>query len=132
MTISISDGTTTLALSPYLLWSVKNNTPRVSGSERQTLGNRLCVQRFGGSGGSKISLEAINDNGSLKGSFTWGQAMQFRTWSDLGQTLTLNLHNVSFEVVIPLAGGVNILAVVPKTNQPSDSLCSGTLELIEA
>ncbi len=130
MTITITDGTTALTLSPYLLTPDKANIQQAAGSERVTLGRRLVVNRLPGTGGNKIHLQAVNDNGSLRGSFTWSQAGKFRSWSDAGTVLTLSIHGALYLGVIPL-DGVDIAPVTPKTNQPDASLCTGTLTLME-
>lgn len=128
--ITVTDGTTTVTLSPYLLWPDRYNQQRAGGSDRVTLGRRLVVTRRPGNGGNSITLAAINDNGRLKGSFTWGQASQLRVWADAGTILTLSFHGELFLVVIPLTG-INLTPVVPKTNQPTEALCSGTVQFLE-
>jgi hypothetical protein len=129
MTITITDGTTTLTLSPHLQRPTEANETQSYGEDNVTLGLRLISTRMMTEAGKKIVLEATLDGEKLRGRFLWSEALQFRPWADSGATLILNYHGVLDTCKIP-RDGVNITPVFPKTNQPLTSNCSGTLTLL--
>ena len=127
--ITLSDGTTSLTLN-QLLWPNRSRN-RVLGSERVTLGNRLFVQRTGGSAGQEITLEARLQGSELLGWFTWSQVEQLMTWRDDATQLVLNYHSDIRPCMIPLSGvAIEPVLLYSNTIAP-DAFCTGTLTLKE-
>lgn len=129
MSITLSDGTTTLTLK-HLLWS-NRSADQVAGSERVTLGGRLVTQRLATRTGREIVLEARLDGNSLRGWFTGSQVAQLKTWRNNATTLTLTYDTTVRSAVIPLAG-IAIEPVLPRSTAIDGAdICAGTLTLLE-
>lgn len=128
--ITLTDGTTTITLN-HVLWTNRGSQPGAKGQERVTLGNRLAVDRFAGTAGREITLEARLDGSYLKGWFLWSQLSQLEIWRDAGTTLILDYDDEIRTGVIPRSG-IDISPVFLRSNEPDPATkCAGTLTIIE-
>jgi hypothetical protein len=129
MSITLSDGTTTLTLN-HVLWS-NRSADQVAGSERVTIGGRLVSQRLATRAGREIILEARLEGNSLRGWFTGTQVAKFKQWRDNATTLTLTYDTTVRSAVIPLSG-ISIEPVLPRSTAIDGAdICAGTLTLLE-
>lgn len=91
MSTELSDGTTTIALNPDLLWSDEFNWQPVEQTATRTVTGALIVQTSERIGGRPITLEPEDDD---SGWMTRTVIEQLRNWAALpGKQLTLTLRN---------------------------------------
>jgi len=127
--MTLGDGVTNIVLN-HLIWTNRSRD-NSSGSSRVTLGGRLVINRLVVTAGKEIILESVVDGNRLRGWFTWGQVEQFKLWRDAATQLILVYDTETRYVMIPL-GGVNVEPFVQYSKNPAaDTICAGTLTLIE-
>jgi hypothetical protein len=105
MTISLSDGTTTLVLHPDLLWADKNKWLPVSQTEQRTVTGALIVSAEAMVGGRPITLQPENESSAWMPLTT---LTQLGNWAAVpGQALTLTLNGTTYPVIFrhPSNGG---------------------------
>lgn len=97
MSITISDGTTTLTLHPDLYWADEYDWQPVVQSVSTTLTGALVIQTGALQAGRKITLTPPDDASAWMDKAT---ADQLRNWASVaGKTLTLTLRGVSRTVI---------------------------------
>lgn len=97
MSISLSDGTTTVELNPDLFWSDEDNWHPVQQAVARTLTGALDVQVAGLTKGRPITLEPENDSSAWMASAV---VAQLRNWAAVpGQELTLTLRSQTYTVL---------------------------------
>lgn len=97
MSITLSDGTTTVALHPDLYWSDEYEWQPVEQSVTKTLTGAIIVQTGTLQAGRKITLAPIDDKSAW---MTKAIVDQLRNWASVaGKTLTLTLRGVSRTVI---------------------------------
>lgn len=110
MSISLSDGTTTVNLHPDLFWSDENDWHPVEQSVERTITGALIVQtatREGGTG-RPITLGPIDEESAW---MTHATLTQLRNWAAVpGQELTLTLRGVTHDVLFRHQDGAAIEA----------------------
>jgi len=127
--MTLSDGITSIVLN-HLIWTNRSRD-NSSGSSQVTLGGRLVVRRLAITAGKEIILESVVDGNRLRGWFTWDQVEQFKLWRDAATRLVLIYDTDTRYVMIPL-GGINVEPFVKYSRTPAaDTICVGTLTLIE-
>jgi hypothetical protein len=97
MSITLSDGTATVSLSPDLYWSDENDWHPVEQSEERTITGALVVSAASRVGGRPITLEPEDDK---SGATSLTILTQLRNWAAVaGQQLTLTLRGTSRTVI---------------------------------
>lgn len=97
MTISLSDGTTTVQLHPDLFWSDEFGWHPVEQTEQRTITGALIVSAAERIGGRPITLEPENDSSAW---MTREVVAALRNWAAVpGKELTLTLRGVTYTVV---------------------------------
>jgi len=120
MSITISDGTTTLDLNADLRWTDEDNWHPVQQAVQRTLTGALDIQSAAMVKGRPITLEPENDDSAWLTSST---VVQLRNWAAVpGQVLTLTLRGVSQSVIFRHQdGGFEARPVVHyRDRQPGD------------
>lgn len=106
MTITISDGTTTLTLNPDLFWSDEDQYSPVQQTAQRTITGALIVSVEALSGGRPITLEHADNAWTLRSDME-----QLRNWATApGQTLTLTLRGTARTVMFRHQDGVAVEA----------------------
>lgn len=110
MSITLSDGTTTVNLHPDLFWSDEHDWHPVEQSVERTITGALIVQtatREGGTG-RPITLGPIDESSAWT---TLATLTQLRNWAAVpGQELTLTLRGVTHDVLFRHQDGAAIEA----------------------
>lgn len=97
MSITLSDGTTTVALNPDLYWTDENDWHPVEQSEERTITGALVVSAAQRIAGRPITLQPEDDS---SGATTLAQLTQLRNWAAVaGQQLTLTLRGTARTVI---------------------------------
>lgn len=97
MTISLSDGTTTVALHPDLFWSDEHNWHPVAQTEERSITGALIVSSALKIAGRPITLEPENDSSAW---MTLAEVTALRNWAAVpGQELALTLRGVAYTVL---------------------------------
>lgn len=97
MSITISDGITTVTLHPDLLWADENSWNPVEQTAERTLTGGLIVSAALRDGGRPITLEPENDE---SGWMTRATVEALRNWAAVpGKELTLTLRSVAYTVL---------------------------------
>ena len=97
MSITLTDGTTSLELHPDLLWSDEYRwNPVVQSADRSITGAHI-IQTAGVQSGRPITLEPEDDSSAW---MTRTQVDAIRNWAAVpGKEMTLTLHGVSRTVI---------------------------------
>lgn len=97
MTISLSDGTTTVILHPDLFWSDENSWHPVEQTENRSITGALIVSSAARLAGRPITLEPENDSSAW---MTRTVVEQLRNWAAVpGKEMTLTLRGVTYTVL---------------------------------
>jgi len=97
MTISLSDGTTTLVLHRDLFWSDEHNWQAVEQTAQRTLTGGLIISAAQRLAGRPITLEPENDSSAW---MARSVVDALRNWAaEPGQELTLTLRGVAHTVL---------------------------------
>lgn len=130
MSISLSDGTTTVELNPDLLWSDEDNWHPVQQAVARTLTGALDVQVAGMIKGRPITLEPENDSSAWMDSSI---VVQLRNWAAVpGQQLTLTLRSQTYTVLFRHQdGGFEARPVVHYRDRLSDDNYLCVIRLME-
>lgn len=115
-----------VTLNDHISWRGRFNSP-FAGSERPTLGGRLVTQRAPGNA-PDIILEAIEEDNVRKGYFTQSQLEQIEVFKNSGQTITLEYHSETFQVVVKF-DGINVEKTLWKSTYSSDERYIGYIGL---
>jgi hypothetical protein len=130
MSITLTDGTTTLALNPDLRWSDEDSWHGVQQTVTRTLTGALDIQAAAMVKGRPITLEPENDDSAW---MPLDSVVQLRNWAAAPlQQLTLTVRGVSRTVIFRHQdGGFEASPVVHfRDRQPGDFfLC--TVRLME-
>lgn len=130
MSISLSDGTTTVELNPDLFWSDEDNWHPVQQAVTRTLTGALDVQVAGMVKGRPITLEPENDSSAWMDSSI---VLQLRNWAAVpGQQLTLTLRSQTYTVLFRHQdGGFEARPVVHYRDRLSDDNYLCVIRLME-
>lgn len=130
MSISLSDGTTTVELNPDLFWSDEDNWHPVQQAVARTLTGALDVQVAGMIKGRPITLEPENDSSAWMDSSI---VVQLRNWAAVpGQQLTLTLRSQTYTVLFRHQdGGFEARPVVHYRDRLSDDNYLCVIRLME-
>ena len=97
MSLTLSDGSTTLTLNPDLYWSDENNWHAVEQAVERTITGALVVQAAARIAGRPITLEPIDDEAAW---MTRADVTVLRNWAAVpGKTMTLTLRGKAREVI---------------------------------
>lgn len=97
MSITLSDGTTTLVLDPDLYWEDEFSWAAVEQSMTRGLTGRPIIQVALRHYGRPITLRPFDDSSAW---MTRADMTQLRAWADVpGQALTLSLHGTPYRVM---------------------------------
>ena len=97
MSLTLSDGSTTLTLNPDLYWSDENNWHAVEQAVERTITGALVVQAAARIAGRPITLEPQDDEAAW---MTLAVVTTLRNWAAVpGKTLALTLRGVAREVI---------------------------------
>ena len=97
MSLTLSDGSTTLTLNPDLYWSDENNWHAVEQAVERTITGALVVQAAARIAGRPITLEPIDDEAAW---MTRADVTVLRNWAAApGKTMTLTLRGKAREVI---------------------------------
>lgn len=97
MSITLSDGVTTVNLSPDLYWSDENNWHAVEQSVARTITGALDVQVAGRIAGRPITLEPEDDSSAW---MPFSVVDTLRNWASVpGKELTLTLRGETYDVM---------------------------------
>mgnify|MGYP000747585252 CR=1 FL=1 len=97
MSITLSDGTTTVNLHADLRWSDEDNWHPVQQAVQRTITGALDIQASAMTKGRPITLEPENDDSAW---MTSSDVVQLRNWAAVPlQVLTLTLRGVSQSVI---------------------------------
>ena len=97
MTVTLSDGTTTLTLDPDLDWSDEYAWSPVVQNSSYSLTGALIVQVSTRQAGRPITLAGADDRGWMDGTVI----AQLQAWAAVaGKTLTLTLRGVAYSVML--------------------------------
>lgn len=100
-----------------------------AGSEIETLGGGLVIQRLVSGGGTRtISLEAYYVDGRLYGQFTLDQIRAIRALRDSGTVVEFNYHGTTHQVVVPM-GKLDVQPLRNAHNAPGEAVYFGTIPL---
>lgn len=116
MTVSL-DGIT---LSEHLTLDIGPAAAAIN--QRRLIGGASCIQADGSSGGRVLTLAGKNH-------WTFGQIEQIRVLESSAATVTLVHHRGTFRAVI--SSTTEVGPTRNYFNPPSDSLCTGSITLIE-
>lgn len=106
--ITLADNTTTLELSPDLLWSDEFNWHPVEQFAERTITGALVVMPAAKVGGRSITLEPEDDDSAW---MTRDVMEQLRNWAaEPGKTLTLTLRETDFNVAFRHQDGAGLEA----------------------
>ena len=95
----------TITMNENLEWIDRATETGVAGSEQETLGARVVIQRLLNVDSNRmITLEAKEDGDKTFGLFTPDCRDKLMTIRDLGEVCELNYHGSGFSVVIPMDG----------------------------
>jgi hypothetical protein len=133
MSVTLSDGTTTVTLHPDLLWSDEFNWHPVEQSAQRTVTGALIVQVATRVAGRPITLEPEDDSSAW---MLRSVVEQLRNWAAVpGQELELTLRGVARDVVFRHQDGAGLEAVPVVHFSDSDVASSDwyrcTLRLME-
>lgn len=97
MSLTLSDGSTTLTLNPDLYWSDENNWHAVEQAVERTITGALVIQAAARIAGRPITLEPIDDEAAW---MTRADVTVLRNWAAVpGKTMTLTLRGEAREVI---------------------------------
>lgn len=97
MSITLSDGTTTVNIHPDVYWSDEYTWQPVAQSVTNTITGALVVQSAATEAGRTITLEPLDDDSAW---LRKAVVDQLRNWASVaGQTLTLTLRGASRTVI---------------------------------
>lgn len=97
MSLTLSDGSTTLTLNPDLYWSDENNWHAVEQAVERTITGALVIQAAARIAGRPITLEPIDDEAAW---MTRADVTVLRNWAAApGKTMTLTLRGEAREVI---------------------------------
>ena len=97
MSLTLSDGSTTLTLNPDLYWSDENNWHAVEQAVERTITGALVVQAAARIAGRPITLEPQDDEAAW---MTLADVEDLRNWAAApGKTMTLTLRGEAREVI---------------------------------
>ena len=97
MSLTLSDGSTTLTLNPDLYWSDENNWHAVEQAVERTITGALVIQAAARIAGRLITLEPIDDEAAW---MTRADVTVLRNWAAApGKTMTLTLRGEAREVI---------------------------------
>lgn len=97
MSITLSDGTTTLPLDSDLYWADENSWAPVGQTAQRTITGALIVSASQRVGGRPITLQPVDENSAW---MTRATVEQLRNWAAVpGKQLTLTLRGVARTVV---------------------------------
>ena len=97
MSITLSDGTTTVALHKDLYWSDENSWHPVEQTKSYTITGAMIVMSGQRQAGRPITLEPEDDGSAWMSLAT---VLALRNWAAApGQELTLTLHGITYTVL---------------------------------
>ena len=130
MSITLTDGTTTLDLNPDLRWTDEDNWHPVQQAVQRTLTGALDIQAAAMIKGRPITLEPENDDSAWT---TSSDVVQLRNWAAVpGQVLTLTLRGVSQSVIFRHQdGGFEARPVVHYRDRHTSDFYLVTVRLME-
>ena len=130
MSITLTDGTTTLDLNPDLRWTDEDNWHPVQQAVQRTLTGALDIQSAAMIKGRPITLEPENDDSAW---MTSSAVVQLRNWAAVpGQVLTLTLRGVSQSVIFRHQdGGLEAQPVVHYRDRQTSDFYLLTVRLME-
>lgn len=130
MSITLTDGTTTLDLNPDLRWTDEDNWHPVQQAVQRTLTGALDIQSAAMIKGRPITLEPENDDSAWT---TSSAVVQLRNWAAVpGQVLTLTLRGVSQSVIFRHQdGGLEARPVVHYRDRHTSDFYLVTVRLME-
>lgn len=130
MSITLTDGTTTLDLNPDLRWTDEDNWHPVQQAVQRTLTGALDIQSAAMIKGRPITLEPENDDSAWT---TSSDVVQLRNWAAVpGQVLTLTLRGVSQTVIFRHQdGGLEARPVVHYRDRHTSDFYLVTVRLME-
>ena len=130
MSITLTDGTTTLDLNPDLRWTDEDNWHPVQQAVQRTLTGALDIQSAAMIKGRPITLEPENDDSAWT---TSSDVVQLRNWAAVpGQVLTLTLRGVSQSVIFRHQdGGLEARPVVHYRDRQTSDFYLVTVRLME-
>ena len=106
MSITLSDGTSTVTLNPDLFWSDESEWQPVEQRVERTLTGALIVSVATRTGGRPITLQPEDD---ASGWMTRNVVEQLRNWAAVpGKTLTLTLRSTTRSVIFRHHDGVAV------------------------
>ncbi|WP_315127201.1 hypothetical protein [Comamonas antarctica] len=128
--ITLSDGVTTIELSPDLLWSDEDNWHPVSQAVSRTITGALDIQASAMAKGRPITLEPQDDDSAWMTSDT---IVQLRNWAAVPLLqLVLTLRNVSYTVLFRHQdGGLEARPVVHYRDREPGDWYLGVIRLME-
>lgn len=131
MSITLSDGVTTVTLNPDLLWSDESTWQPVEQSVERTITGALIVSVAARTGGRPITLQPED---TTSGWMTHATVELLRNWAAVpGKTLTLTLRSVARSVIFRHHDGVAVDAspVVHFNDVDASDWYSCTVRLME-
>lgn len=131
MSITLSDGTTSVALHPDLYWADEYDWQPVVQTVTQTLTGAVIVQAAAMQAGRKITLTPADDASAW---MTKSVVEQLRNWAAVaGKTLTLTLRGASRTVIFRHhdGGAMEATPVVFFSDADSDDWFRVTLRFME-
>lgn len=130
MSITISDGATTVTLNPDLYWSDENNWNPVEQSVQYTLTGALIIQAGERQAGRPVTLEPEDDSSAW---MPLSIVAQLRNWAAVpGQELTLTLRGAARSVVFRHQdGGLEARPIVHYRDPAGTDWYACTIRLME-
>lgn len=119
-----------VTLSEDLLWSNEFDTPAISQNIQRTILGVQIIQNMPIVGGRVVNLVAVVNGSEYFGFFTRSQIQEFKLLEQSGSSVVFHYEGQEFNVVIQ-TGGVQVQPLLPRPNQDTADLYSGTLILIE-
>lgn len=97
MSITLSDGVTTLSLNPDLYWEDEFSWNPVEQAQQRTITGALIVSVTARQKGRPFTLRPEDEK---SGAMRRSEVQQLKAWADVpGQELTLNLRGVAYNVM---------------------------------
>ena len=130
MTISLSDGTTTVQLNPDLYWADENDWHPVEQKEERTITGALIISAALRVGGRPITLQPEDDT---SGAMSQAVLTQLRNWAAVpGKQLTLTLRGVTRTVIFRHQdGGLTATPWIHYSDVQSGDFYFATVRLME-
>lgn len=130
MSITLSDGTTTVALHKDLYWSDENSWHPVEQTKSYTITGALIVMLGERKAGRHITLEPEDDNSAW---MPLSAVEALRNWAAVpGQQLTLTLRGITHTVLFRHEdGGLEAVPILHRDTQVSTDFYRCVVRLLE-